>query len=45
MKKPKRFEFDFVPIVGIGLGYSEEDNQLVLFIPFIVIEITLGKVR
>lgn len=45
MRKPKRVEFEFVPIIGVGLGYTEEENQIVVFIPFIVIEITLGKIR
>ena len=45
MRKPKRVEFEFVPIIGIGLGYTNEDNQVVLFIPFILIGITLGKMR
>ena len=45
MKKPKRFEFEFVPIIGVGLGYTKEYSQLLVFIPFLVIEITLGKVK
>jgi len=40
-----RVDFNFGPILGLGIGYSHAEKELVILIPFCVIQIVFYKKR
>lgn len=39
MTKRKRFEYEFISVIGLGFGYDSDYSAFIIILPFIVIQI------